>query len=173
MALDSAGGIDEPGPVFEGYTNDPEGAIRRLMREKRGQVKGVWHKAGLGRIDLIYGTDKAGLSKIARKHVDADYDAIARLPELLKRGKVVRSPNRSKAFIVTDSRPAEVAVIALDWHGRRKAWVLSAYLDVQGQFTGRVERMNADALDGVRADILPTDPRTTRSTLPETVGGFQ
>jgi len=163
MALDSAA-VDEEFPepeAFDGYENDPEGAIRRLMREKRGQAKSVWHKPGLGQIDLLYGNDKSGLKKIARKHVNEHYNAIARLPELLKRGKVVRSPKRGKAFIVTDSQPAEVAVIALDWHGRRKAWVVSAYLDVRGEFTGRIERMDADTLDGVGAGILPTDPRTT------------
>lgn len=173
MAFDSADGEPSEVEVFEGYRNDPEGAIRRLLREKRGQVKSVWHKPGLGQIDLMYGNDKAGIKKIARKHVNEHYNAIARLPELLKRGKVIRSPNRSKAFIVSDSQPAEVAVIALDWHGRRKAWVVSAYLDVQGKFTGRIERMNADTLDRVEAEILPTDPRTTDPNLQQHGADFQ
>ena len=34
--------------------------------------------------------------------------------------------------------------IALDYFGSRRAWVVSAYLDVRGSFTGRIERMDAD-----------------------------
>lgn len=173
MALDSVDETPEPGPVFEGYENDPEGAIRKLLQERCGQALAVWNKPGLGQIDLVYGNDKAGIKKIARKHVNEHYDAIARLPALLKRGKVIRSPHRSKAFIVTTSQPAEVAVIALDWHGRRKAWIVSAYLDVRGEFTGRIERMDADTQEGAGTSIPPAHPRTPAPTLAQSQGAHQ
>jgi hypothetical protein len=142
--LDDAAPVEGSDIEFKGFENDPEGAIRKLLRERRGQVRNVWTKPGLGPIDLLYGNSKGGIQKIARKHVTEHYDALASLPGLLKTGKVIRVPGQKKAYIVSEKAPREVAVIALDYFGSRRAWVVSAYLDVRGSFTGRIERMDAD-----------------------------
>lgn len=138
------------GPVFTEYRNDPEGAIKRLLHERTGDARAVWERQGLGTIDLIYGNANTGLAKIARKHPEM----IGKLPRLLRKGKLVRKPGANKVFLVLDGNPPEVAVIALDWYGAEKTWVVTSYEDVQGGFTGGLKTMNTEALDSAWVDIL-------------------
>jgi len=154
-ALDSAAppGL---GPVFTEYKNDPEGAIKRLLREKTGDARAVWTRPDIGSIDLIWGNAKGGLMHIAHAHPGI----LAKLPRILKEGKLYRKPGSRRMFIVADSRPSEVAVIALDWYGKTKTWVVTSYEDEQGLFTGSLKTMNSGALDSAGEVILSADQRT-------------
>lgn len=156
FALDSAIPSDL-GPVFLEYKNDPEGAIERLMQEHNGDARAVWDRADLGEIDLIYGNTKAGLAHIAAKHPEM----LVKLPQILKRGKLVRKPGARKVFLVQEGQLPEVAVISLDWYGAAKSWVVTSYVDEQGLFTGSLKTMNTEALDSALVEILFADQRTS------------
>lgn len=146
--LSSAGTLDGAGPAtlgpeFRGYVNDPEGAIARLMREQRGHINQVWRRDGIGNIGLVYGDENGGLLHIAVKH-RAEFQKLA---QALKRGKVVRLPgDRRKAFIFNDTGSApEVTVVALDWKGRKHAWVVTSYNDHDGRFSDRLRKKGVGA----------------------------
>lgn len=149
------------GPVFTEYRNDPEGAIERLMREKTGDARAVWTREGLGRIDMIYGNSKGGLAHIAAKHPQM----LAKLPLLLKRGQIVHKPGAKKVFIVGQGNPPGVAVVALDWYGAGKTWVVTSYEDMRGEFTGSLKRIDTEALDSVAVEVLALDRRTLESVV--------
>lgn len=160
QSLDSAS-VDDLGPVFTEYRNDPEGAIERLMQEKAGDARAVWTREGLGKIDLIYGNSKGGLAHIAGKHPEM----LAKLPLLLKRGQIVRRPGGRKVFIIGQGSSPGVAVIALDWYGKQKTWVVTSYEDMRGEFTGSLKRIDTEALDSVAVEVLALDRRTMESVV--------
>ncbi len=100
---------------------------------------------------------KGCLMHIAQKHPEI----VTRLPRILKTGKIYRIPEeKRKVLLLVDGTPPEIAVIALDWCGRAKTWVITSYEDVQGKLTGRLKTMNPEALDSTRGVILPEDQRT-------------
>ncbi len=155
VAFDSAIPPDL-GPVFLEYKNDPEGAIQRLMAEKTGDARSVVTRAGLGSVDVIYGSAKTGLAKIAAKHPEM----LPKLAGLLRSGKIIRKPEAAKVFIVGEGDPADVAVIALDWYGAAKTWVVTSYVDERGVFTGSLKTIDTGALDSVWMEVLYSDQRT-------------
>lgn len=144
------------GPVFTEYKNDPEGAIKRLMHENSGDARAVWTREGIGEIDLIWGGDRFGLSKIVRKHPEA----ISKLPGILKSGKIVRTEGSNKVFLIDEGNPMHVTVIGLDYLGEAKAWVVTSYDDVKGRFTGRLTSVDTKALDSAGMGCRPEDLQT-------------
>jgi len=165
-ALDMAG-ENSLEPVFTEYANDPEGAIKRLLKEKKGSAHAVWKRQELGTIDLVYGNARTGLAHIAQKHPQM----LTKLPELIKRGKIVRKAGANKVFIVADGKPPQVAVIALDWYGRAKAWVVTGYEDERGAFTGDLKTIDTGVLDSTSVEVLDADQRTT-ANLHQTEADF-
>lgn len=121
------------GPIFPGYTNDPEGAIAKLMQEKRGEVADAFIHPELGPIAFVYGNEAMGLHHI---EVKRGMDWVNRIPEILRGGEIVRDENGlPRAYLVRRAdAPASVAVIRLDWDGSAKTWLVTAYPDDFGKF---------------------------------------
>lgn len=110
----------EFGPVHTEYRNDVAGAVSRLMADKDGEA--IVHRADLGDISLVYGDEQAGLEHIARRR---GTDFMDRLPGLLKDGLLYSKPGqKDRVFLGTDS---DEAVLRLQWDGKAKTWLLSAY----------------------------------------------
>ncbi|PNU05803.1 hypothetical protein A8V01_14655 [Novosphingobium guangzhouense] len=126
----------------EAFGMDPAGARRavwieardQLMGERGGEVPGaLWHQ-DVGSIDVKWGNDKGGLSKIAEKHPEVLED----LPALLEAmGVKSRSDNR----IVLQSLDHK-AVVRLDYDGQAQTWLLSAY-QVKGKAPPRADYRGA------------------------------
>lgn len=142
--------LPDLGPVFTEYKNNPEGAIKRLMAERTGDARAVVERGDIGTIDLIYGNSKGGLAHIAMKHPEI----IGMLPSLLRNGKLVKKPGARKVFLINDHNPADVVVVALDWYGAAKTWVVTSYVDERGVFTGSTKRIDTDALDSAWVEVL-------------------
>ena len=138
------------GPVFTEYKNNPGGAIKRLMAERTGDARAVVERSDIGTIDLIYGNSKGGLAHIAMKHPEI----IGMLPSLLRNGRLVKKPGAKKVFLISERNPADVVVVALDWYGAAKTWVVTSYLDERGVFTGSTKRIDTDALDSAWVEVL-------------------
>jgi len=154
LALDSAG--PDLGPVFTEYKGDPAGAIERLLQERAGDARAVWTRHDIGAIDIIWGNPNAGLAKIARKHPEG----IAKLPDMLKNGRLVRLPGGKTAVLVDERNPAHVTVLKLDWYGAAKTWVLTSYDDIDGAFTGGLALVDTKTLDSSGMGCSPDDQRT-------------
>lgn len=156
--LDSVGDL---GPVFTEYEGDPEGAIKRLIQERTGDARAVWERPGIGPIDLVWGTAKAGLAKIVAKHPEA----IAKLPDMLRNARLERLPGGKTAVLVDDKNPAHVTVLKLDWFGAAKTWVLTSYDDTNGRFAGGPALIDIKTLDSAGMDCRPTNQRTEGSVV--------
>jgi hypothetical protein len=123
------------GPVFTGLTNNPEGAIEKLMAEKKGEVVDAYIHPEIGPIAFVYGDEAMGL-----RHIEAKRGIkwVQRIPEILRNGRLERDPNPKlkRAYIVQQSDPSNVTVIRLDWDGQQKTWLVTAHPDDKGKWGG-------------------------------------
>lgn len=135
------------GPIFREEVGDPTAAIARLMRERRGEVPDAFAipDGQIGNASLVYGTEKFGLRHIQKDHPEM----IARLPDLLRKGRVETDPQgQPRLYIVDDADPANVAVVRLDWDGADKRWLVTAFQDDWGKFArDRKEAYRTDLTD--------------------------
>lgn len=149
------------GPMFRGFTDNPEGAIAKLMAEKGGEVPDAFMHPQLGNIALVYGDEKMGL-----RHIEAKRGAsfVERIPDVLKTGQVVSDASSlPRAFVVTDHDPAHVVVVRLDWDGMEKTWVVTSFDDEWGKFRGAGESAR-NQREAYRTGS--SDPRVPGSTEP-------
>lgn len=142
------------GPVFTEYRNDPEGAIKRLLVEQTGDAKAVWSRPEIGSIDLIWGGERFGLKKIARKHPEA----IAKLPRMLKSARLVQGQGPNKMYLIEDGEPSHITVISLNYMGSAKAWVVTSYDDHKGEASGILASVDTKKLDSAKMDCRSTVP---------------
>ena len=95
--------LKEFGTNYAEFYRDGQGAVKKLLAEKQGQVAGAFYRddlakaTGTGEIDLVWGNDEIGLKKIIDKHLsdfadfkgDTAQDKLANaLGEIVKDGKV-------------------------------------------------------------------------------------
>lgn len=110
----------EFGPVYTEYRNDPAGAIAELMRARTGEA--IVDIEGLGDVSLIYGDSAKGLAHIAARRGE---EWLQKVPDVLQRGVAYsKLGHEGRVYIGT---PGEEAVLRLDWDGKAKTWVVSAY----------------------------------------------
>lgn len=127
------------GPIFHDVPKTPEAAIERLMKEKTGEVMAVVDRPDLGPISLVYGNEKHGLRHIEAKHPEM----MDRLPSLLRDGELAPdAEGLPRAYLVNRGNPNDVAVVRLDWYGKEKSWVVTAFPDVQEQVARHLRTSN-------------------------------
>ncbi|EAL3991327.1 hypothetical protein A9746_09015 [Campylobacter upsaliensis] len=154
--------LDEFGVNFEGFKGKE--AINKLLEEQRGQVKGAFYKEGLGEIDLVWGDSKKGLSHILERRkedfikqgldeneaLERALEFVKKIPQIIEQGEVKVGVNR--AFVDTkDDR----ALIALDYKGKDKKWVITAYkMDDPSQADTHLTRLNTSTSSVSRASVV-------------------
>ncbi|EOE5692525.1 DEAD/DEAH box helicase family protein [Campylobacter upsaliensis] len=154
--------LDEFGVNFEGFKGKE--AVDKLLSEKRGQVKGAFYKEGLGEIDLVWGDSKKGLSHILERRkedfikqgldeneaLERALEFVKKIPQIIEQGEVKVGVNR--AFVDTkDDR----ALIALDYKGKDKKWVITAYkMDDPSQADTHLTRLNTSTSSVSRASVV-------------------
>ncbi|EAI8157757.1 hypothetical protein CS779_06190 [Campylobacter upsaliensis] len=154
--------LDEFGINFEGFKGKE--AVDKLLSEKRGQVRGAFYKEGLGEIDLVWGDSKKGLSHILERRkedfikqgldeneaLERALEFVKKIPQIIEQGEVKVGVNR--AFVDTkDDR----ALIALDYKGKDKKWVITAYkMDDPSQADTHLTRLNTSTSSVSRASVV-------------------
>lgn len=141
------------GEIFRGYENNPEGAIEKLLEEKRGEVADAYIHPEIGAIAFVYGDEKMGLRHILEKR---GRDFLRRIPELLRTGTV--TPDEKglpRTYIVDSHDPAHVAVVRLEWDKQQKTWLMTAYTDEEGKFAGGGK--TADTPAALASEVPATD----------------
>lgn len=112
--------VAEFGPVTEEFREDPAAAIKHLMAEKTGEA--VVNHPTLGEISIVYGDKNMGLAHIVERRGN---EFLKRIPDLLKSTTAYQKAGQTRrVFLRTE---ADEATIRLDWDGKTKAWLLSAY----------------------------------------------
>ncbi|WP_170845143.1 lytic transglycosylase domain-containing protein [Chitinasiproducens palmae] len=119
--------VGDFGPIHENYRGDAQGAIARLMKDQNGEATAALFHPEVGDIDLVWGTPPqgkrpgTGLAKIVVKHPEV-LDDLQGLLSRLKKDKANSGLNRVR---LSDENGQ--AVVSLDWKGKPKKWLLTAY----------------------------------------------
>ncbi|MDL0089945.1 hypothetical protein NYG85_11315, partial [Campylobacter sp. PS10] len=122
--------IKEFGTNYAEFYHDGNGAVKKLLIEKQGQVAGAFYKDGLGDIDLVWGDDKIGLKKIIERHADdfKEFGGVAKgLNKIVEYGEVVNTAN-IKTIIYNTQEGNYRLGLSQGWHGKgENEWIITAY----------------------------------------------
>ncbi len=118
--------IDELlGEEFKGVKG--QAAIDKLLREKRGHVKGAFHRDDIGDIDLLWGNDFLGLQHILKRREEQGIDVhefLKGLSEVIESGEFKKKNERGNFEFW---KSGKMVIIAPEYHGHKMTYVLTAY----------------------------------------------
>lgn len=135
--------LKEFGTNYAEFYRDGQGAVKKLLAEKQGQVAGAFYRddlakaTGTGEIDLVWGDSTKGLQHILeRRAADFETQGLTKeqatqkalefvendLNEIFQNGKATIQDNR--AVIDTGDK---MGIIALDYFGKDRKWIITAY----------------------------------------------
>lgn len=129
------------GPIHFDLAKDYPAGLARLKEEGTGELPGAINHPEIGPIDLVWGNDNYGLSKIVAKHPEVADD----LPAIVEHLPVVERPDRTGngKFVLEDENHR--AIVAPDWEDDPKRWLVTAF-----------ERKNAPGGQNARRDPQPS-----------------
>ena len=113
------------GEEFKGYKG--QAAVDKLMQEKKGHVKGAFHRDDIGDIDLLWGNDYLGLQHILQQREKQGIDGtefVKDLAEVVEKGVFRRKSERGN-FEFLHGR--KMVIIAPEFHKNKLVFVLTAY----------------------------------------------
>ena len=152
--------IKEFGKNYAEFYHDPNGAIDKLLAEKKGQVVGAFYRKDLGDIDLVWGDIKIGLRKILDKHIDDfsefgnDINAVGKaLDTIISKGKLTTNAGVHTIVFKTEKGTYRVG-LGKGWFDKGdNNWVITAYkLDKP---SGSVSRPSSQVVKGDGTDLRP------------------
>jgi N12 class adenine-specific DNA methylase len=121
------------GNIYTQFKGKVMEGINFLSRVRGGALQGVWHRNGIGDIDLVWGNEGGGLCHILKKHInDKDFknkaDFANRLNDIINNGKV-DFENGDKVVLKKDGYVVTIRKNIRE-RGKKIAdenWVLTAY----------------------------------------------
>lgn len=120
-------GHGDHGPIFDQFQGDWKAAALHLSEIKDGDAIGALYHPKLGPIDLVWGkegsnaSDGHGLSKIIAWHPEV----VNKLQDFINEMHIDHKKSGENRMRL-ESADGKAAV-RLDWDGKRKVWLLSAY----------------------------------------------
>lgn len=130
----------EWGIPYTKYSGDIDGAIQKLLKEKKGYVPKAFYKDGIGDVDLVWGThnyetgEGYGLEHIIARRKKQNIDAnkfVNELPDLIRNGLVkdetIIDKNGQPQLRKIIENPDKKMAIILDWNGKSRKWVVTAH----------------------------------------------
>lgn len=181
--------IKEFGTNYAEFYHDGANAIQKLLAEKQGQVAGAFNRQELGDIDLVWGevTDKVnhkgyGLAHILDKRIyqytqqglsqqqaeQKAIDFINKLPDIIKKGNVVKKPNEAIQILTDDAK----IVLKSNFYGEKtNKWMVTAYeklekgLDISDKPITKSSNSPLNSNTG----IIPQNTKTTIKPQDEVV----
>ncbi len=102
-------------------------AIDKIIQEKRGHVKGAFHREDIGYIDLVWGDDYAGLKHIIRQRekqgIDIN-DFLSDLTDTIENGDFIKKNDKGNYEFLYNGK---MAIVAPEYHGNKLTFLLTAY----------------------------------------------
>ena len=109
-------------------------AIKKLVQEKCGHVKGAFHREDIGDIDLVWGNDRAGLCHtIAQRSKENNgeahvQDILDNLEDAIIKGAFSKRNDRGNFEFVYKKDAVEYrTIIAPEYHKNKITFVLTAF----------------------------------------------
>lgn len=104
-----------------------QSAINKLLEERRGHVKGAFHRDDVGDIDLFWGTPTVGLQHIILQRQKQGInikDFLSDISDVIENGEHSRTTPRGDFEIKKDTK---IAVIGRTYHDNKWEYLLTAY----------------------------------------------
>ncbi len=161
--------IKQFGTNYAEFYHDGQGAMKKLLTERNGQVAGAFHRADLGDIDLIWGEvkknakggwDGYGLAKIEKKYPEITAQI---LDDVIKNGELEKTHN---GYNVKSGR----YVIGLNqgWNkngvkiGDNK-WIVTAFDDSKEKAISKAPVDSFDGRNAASANSAPIIPQNLKN----------
>ena len=118
------------GEEFKGIKG--QAAIDKLLKEKRGHVKGAFHRDDIGDIDIFWGNDTAGLQHIIKQRMKEKSEHVAeiisQLTDTINKGHFdKRNQYGNFEYELTHGDVKFRVIIAPEYHGNKITYVLTAF----------------------------------------------
>ncbi len=118
------------GEEFKGVKG--QAAVDKLLKEKRGHVKGAFYREDIGDIDLFWGNEYVGLRHIIEErqkekvgHVD---EALAHLETAIKKADFDKINDRGNLqFIYKEDENKFFVIIAPEYHKKKLTYVVTTF----------------------------------------------
>lgn len=104
-----------------------QAAINKLLKEKRGHVKGAFHRDDIGDIDLLWGNDTLGLQHIIMRREEQGINVtqfLQDISDVVEKGYFKKKNDRGNFEFWYDGK---LAVIAPEYHSNKITYLLTAY----------------------------------------------
>lgn len=111
------------GPEFKGVRR--QAAVQKLINERRGHVKGAFHRKDIGDIDLIWGNDVIGLCHILkRREVQgiSPEDFAKDLTEVVQNGDLCQSKGKCEIWY-----KKKMVVVSTMFHGKAATFIITSF----------------------------------------------
>jgi hypothetical protein len=121
------------GEEFKGFKG--QDAIDKLITEKRGHIKGAFHRDEIGEIDLIWGDNKFGVQHIIKQREKQGVNAnefLGNISDIINKGKVIQNSIRHNFEI---SYNHKTAVISPTLRGNEINYLLTAFMNYETKST--------------------------------------
>ena len=149
------------GPILHEFYHDANGAIARLTELQDGEAVAALHHPDVGDIDLAWGkegtakSDGYGLSKLIKYHPEV----LSNLQGLLL--TLTKNDDRSTERRIQLESKDHQAGIKLDWDGKKKTWLLTAFEKKTGNNT------STDTIDISGKDDTARSSSSPDKTIPQ------
>ena len=153
--------IKQFGTNYAEFYHDGQGAMKKLLTERNGQVAGAFHRADLGDIDLIWGEvkknakggwDGYGLAKIEKKHPEITAQI---LDDVIKNGELEKTHNgynvKSGRYVIGLNRGWNENGVKI-WDNK---WIVTAFDDSKEK---AISKAPVDSFDGRNAASANSAP---------------
>ncbi len=104
-----------------------QAAIDKLLKEKRGHIKGAFHRDDIGDIDLLWGDDDLGLKHILRRRREQGIEInqfLKDLSQVIEKG-TFRKKNKKGNFEFFHN--GKIAVVSPELWGQKITFLLTAF----------------------------------------------
>ena len=168
VAQESAPGEIKPigkgvfGDIYDQFRGKAKEAIKFLLRKRSGEAIGALHHKEVGDIDLVWGKEGTGksngfgLSKLAKFHPEV----LDSLQDILDDMVVIsRSANR-----VNLESKTHKAAVRLEWDGKKKNWLLTAFEKEKPTATDRTTDIGDTELQNDTAPLQTESSSTDKDS---------
>lgn len=123
------------GNIYDQFKGKVKEAFDFLVNHKEGDLLGVFHRDGIGSIDLVWGNDNGGLKHIIKRHIEEqnDFSDVSEIQsainDAISNGDIVRG-NEDKIVLQTDRYKVSINKQYRDENGNvieRKNWIVTAF----------------------------------------------
>ena len=173
------------GNIYDQFKGKLKEALAFLMKNKSGDLLGVFHRDGFGDVDLVWGNNEEsnGLDHIIEKHVKAhnDFtsveDAVVKIDDIIKNGSINEKKSKwDKVVFEKDGYSVIVSKNLRDKKGNiineNKNWVVTAFDNTKSQ--GNKKRSSSSGVTSVTPNtnkggraVTPDDKTSTSEDTPK------